>query len=102
MQQVKPAPAAITLLLVLIFSGLATSQDESGYSKALARYTECISRLPFRFHVEGREKIAETREVAALAQLKKDYAKSKKYSEYARYTIAEIPPSFACRLIFHI
>ncbi len=90
MQQVKPAPAAITILLALTFNGLATGQDESGYTTALARYTECISRLPFRFHVEGREKIAETREVAALAQLKTDYAKSKKYAEYTRYTIAEI------------
>lgn len=88
MLRASQTPAAVTLFLALA-SGAATAQD-SGYGAALERYKECISRLPFRFHVEGREKIGATREVAALDQLSKDYSKSKDYADYARYTIAEI------------
>jgi hypothetical protein len=90
MLRVSHTPAVVTILLALSLNGAASAQNESGYAAALERYQECISRLPFRFHVEGREKIAETREVAALDQLNKDYAKSKEYAAYARYTIAEI------------
>lgn len=90
MLRVSHTPAVVIILLALSLNGAASAQDESGYAAALERYQECISRLPFRFHVEGREKIAETREVAALDQLNKDYAKSKEYAAYARYTIAEI------------
>ena len=90
MLRVIQTPASAAFLLLLATNGIAIAQDESGYAAALARYQECITRLPFRFHVEGREKIGETREVAALSQLSTDYAKSKAYPEYARYTIAEI------------
>ena len=90
MLRVIQTPASAAFLLLLATNGIAIAQDESGYAAALARYQECITRLPFQFHVEGREKIGETREVAALSQLSTDYAKSKAYPEYARYTIAEI------------
>ena len=88
-------PVAIAILLALSINGAATAQEngdpeDNGYAAALERYQECITRLPFWFHVEGREKIGATREVAALTQLCKDYAKPKSYPAYSRYTIAEI------------
>lgn len=76
------------LLMTAVASVVA--QSEPGYAEARARYTECMRRLPFRFHVEGREKLAETREAAALEQLAKDYAKSDDYPEHTRYTIAHM------------
>ncbi len=90
MLRVPHTPAVVTILLALALNGAVTAQDDSGYATALERYRECINRLPFKYHVEGREKIAATREIAALDQLNKDYAKSREYAAYARYTIAEI------------
>ncbi len=90
MLRVPDTPAVVTILLALALNGAVTAQDDSGYATALERYRECINRLPFKYHVEGREKIAATREIAALDQLNKDYAKSREYAAYARYTIAEI------------
>ena len=90
MLRVSHTPAVVTILLALALNGAVTAQDDSGYAIALERYRECINRLPFNYHVEGREKIAATREIAALDQLNKDYAKSKEYASYTRYTIAEI------------
>lgn len=90
MLRVPHTPVVVTLLLALTLNGAAAAQDESGYAAALERYQECINRLPFRFHVEGRDKIGATREIAALNQLSNDYSKSKEYSSYARYTVAEI------------
>jgi hypothetical protein len=89
-QRVSVAQAITTFLLPLLIGSAVTGQGGSGFEVALERYEECINRLPFRFHVEGREKIGETREVAALKQLDKDYSKSKDYGAYSRYTIAEI------------
>lgn len=90
MLRVSHTPAVVTILLALALNGAVTAQDDSGYAIALERYRECINRLPFQYHVEGREKIAATREIAALDQLNKDYAKSKDYASYTRYTVAEI------------
>lgn len=90
MLRVPDTPAVVTILLALALNGAVTAQDDSGYATALERYRECINRLPFKYHVEGREKIAATREIAALDQLNKDYAKSREYAAYTRYTIAEI------------
>ena len=81
---------AVTILLASCLGSVVLAQDDSGYAAALARYKECISRKPFSHHVEGREKIAETREAAALELLSNDYAKSKSYPAYSRYTIAEM------------
>ncbi|MGK0301401.1 MAG: hypothetical protein ACI89X_002279 [Planctomycetota bacterium] len=90
MLRVTHTPAVIAVLLALSLPSAATAQDESGYAVALARYNECLSRLPFQYHTEGRETLGKTREIAALDQLSKDYAKSKEYSAYSRFTIAEI------------
>ncbi|MCK5942508.1 MAG: hypothetical protein KAI24_11095 [Planctomycetes bacterium] len=85
-----PSVATLTLLCALTSTQCVTAQDTPGYDEALARYQECIGRLPFRFHVEGRERLAGTRDAAAFEQLAKDYAKSKAYQEHARYTIAHM------------
>ena len=81
---------AVSLAWLSTSAAIVTAQDTPGYAEALARYEECVDRLPFRYHVEGREKIAETRDAAALQQLVKDYGKSKAYHEHARYTIAHM------------
>ena len=81
---------AVSLAWLSTSAAIVTAQDTPGYAEALARYEECVDRLPFRYHVEGREKIAETRDAAALQQLVKDYGKSKAYPEHARYTIAHM------------
>jgi hypothetical protein len=60
------------------------------YETALARYKECIRRLPFRYHTEGREKLAQTHTPEALKQLIADYTGSKAYPEYTRYTVASL------------
>ena len=79
-----------SLSLLAALAAGATAQDTPGYVEAAARYKECIGRLPFRYHVEGREKIAQTRDAAALQQLVADYGKSKAYPSHARYTIAHM------------
>ncbi len=81
---------AVSLAWLSTSAAIVTAQDTPGYAEALARYTECLDRLPFRYHVEGRETLAETRDAAALQQLVKDYGKSKDYPEHARYTIAHM------------
>jgi hypothetical protein len=73
-----------------LLSAAPLAQQSPGYAEALARYEECIERLPFLYQLEGREKLAETRDAAALTLLEKDYAKSRAYPEYARYTIAHL------------
>lgn len=83
-----PLVLALSLSLANVVSA---QQDENvGYEAALARYKECIERIPFRFHTEGRVKIAKTRDPNALTQLATDYSKTKEYKEYSRYTIAEM------------
>lgn len=69
-----------------------------GFASALARYQECIKRIPFVHHTEGREKLADTRSLEALPILVADYKKpaggSGPYgeltAEYARYTLAAL------------
>lgn len=60
------------------------------YEEALARYTECLKRKPFRHHWEAREVLAYLGAPEALPVLVKDYANVKEYAEYSRYTIAEL------------
>ena len=62
--------SSLSLLAALAVG--ATAQDTPGYVEAAARYKECIGRLPFRYHVEGREKIAQTRDAntARLRELR--------------------------------
>jgi len=80
----------LTSALTLLVTAAATAQTTPGYAEALARYQECIGRLPFRFQLEGREALAATRDAAALTQLATDYGKSKHYPEHTRYTIAHL------------
>ena len=62
---------AVSLAWLSTSAAIVTAQDTPGYAEALARYEECVDRLPFRYHVEGREKIAETRDAAkALRELR--------------------------------
>jgi hypothetical protein len=62
--------------------------EQSQFDKALARYQECIKRLPFLYHTDGRQKLAESRKPEALAILAKDYTQGRQYPEYTRYTVA--------------
>lgn len=64
--------------------------SSNGFDAALARYREVMTRLPFRYHTEGREKLAETRKLEALQLLIEDYQKVKAYPEYSRYTLASL------------
>ncbi|MGC6486128.1 MAG: hypothetical protein ACON4Z_00650, partial [Planctomycetota bacterium] len=83
-------PLVLAANLALLTASIAPGQQTPGYAEALARYEECIGRLPFLYQLEGREKLAQTRDPAALALLERDYAKSKAYPEHARYTIAHL------------
>jgi len=83
-------PLVLVAWLALSSAAAAPCQQTPGYAEALARYEECIDRLPFLYQLEGREKLAETRDPAALTVLEKDYAKSSAYPAYARYTIAHL------------
>jgi hypothetical protein len=70
--------------------GKAAPPVTGAYETALARYKECIKRLPFRYHTEGREVLGQTRTPEALKQLIADYTGSKAYPEYTRYTVASL------------
>jgi hypothetical protein len=78
----------LSLVIVLALAGAAAAQG--AFEKAKARYDQCIVRLPFRFHTEGREGLARTGEPAALEILLRDYRKPQAYEEHARYTIASL------------
>ncbi|MFN3243197.1 MAG: hypothetical protein ACE37K_16975 [Planctomycetota bacterium] len=86
----KPSVPSFALLVALAVAAPVSAQDTPGYAEALARYQECIDRLSFFYQLEGREKLAETRDAAALTQLEKDYASAKSYPEHTRYTIAHL------------
>jgi len=92
MDRLRYCYVPLTLLIALApaTNAIAQGQETLGFDAALARYKECIDRIPFRFHTEGRVKLGQTREASALALLQTDYAKTKKYPEYSRYTISEI------------
>jgi hypothetical protein len=62
----------------------------SAYEKALARFKECRTRVPFRYHTEGRETLARTREPAALTLLTADYGITKVYADETRYMLAAL------------
>lgn len=88
MLSTRLVPLCLAALASACATGILAAQDNTGYEKALARYKECITRIPFRFQVEGREALAKTRQIEALKILVTDYAKTKDHVEYARYTIA--------------
>lgn len=66
------------------------TQPPSAYDQALARYRECLSRLPFRYHTDGRERLASTRRPEALQLLIEDYLKPKAHPEYTRYILGTL------------
>ncbi|MCA8951331.1 MAG: hypothetical protein KDE27_17620 [Planctomycetes bacterium] len=66
------------------------AETDDSFEAALARYQECQKRLPFRFHTEGRERLAKSRDERALALLIDDYKKPENYPEYSKYTLAHI------------
>lgn len=78
------------IVVSCLFTCQALAQEGSEYEKALARYKECESRAPFLYHTEGRARLAATRSVEALKILAEDYGKTKNYTEYARYTLAQL------------
>ena len=65
-------------------------QPKSEMGEAMARYKDCLGRLPFTFQTQGREKLASVRSAEALAILANDYAKVKDYFEFARYSMASM------------
>ena len=90
-------PSASRLLLPCLCAVLpwaladaAAAQQPAADEAALARYKDCIGRKPFDYHTRGREQLAQTRSLEALRLLADDYAKTKDYPEYARYTIASL------------
>lgn len=85
----KPWTGSGAIALLFFVSTLAAQKPgDSAYDQALQRYKECIGRLPFTFHTEGREGLAKTRRTEALLLLTTDYEKTKNYPEYSRYTLA--------------
>jgi hypothetical protein len=88
-------PATPFLLAALSLVGIAAAQGKkpdaptsTSYDEALARYKQCITRLPLVYQTEGRQKLAETHKPEALQILVDDYAKAKLNPEYTRYTLA--------------
>ncbi len=93
MNRVRNYRVPLILALVLSLANVVNAQRpqvEPGFEGALARYQECIERIPFRFHTQGRVRLANTRDPRALTILQTDYAKTKNYKDYTRYTIAEL------------
>lgn len=87
MHRARSLPAGPAILLAGL-AAAAPAQNAPGYAEALARYEQCLARKPFRYHTDGRDRLAQTRDPAALALLAADYDKVKDYAEYSRYTLA--------------
>lgn len=68
----------------------AGTEPKPGYAEALARYQECIGRIPFQFHTAGRDRLAQTRAIDGLRILIADYKKPQKHPEHSRYTLATL------------
>jgi len=81
---------SVAALAVVLFAAAATAQRPSPktYDEALARYRQCIGRLPFTHHTEGREALAAMGSPDALKVLLEDYRSPKIEPEYTRYTLA--------------
>ncbi len=60
------------------------------YEEARKRYDIVIKRNAFRYHTEGRSRLARSHDARGLTQLIADYHKPHAYPEYARYTIATL------------
>ena len=77
--------AAFPAALALQSSATAQSFDE-----ALSRYKECIQRVPFRFHIEGRNGLARTGKPEVMPILAKDYKKPQSHPDASRYLLASM------------
>ncbi|HEX5050895.1 MAG TPA: hypothetical protein VFZ65_03905 [Planctomycetota bacterium] len=86
----SPFPTFLFALLPWVLGVAAAAQNKPGYDEALARYRVCMGRAAFKWHTEGRDRLAQTRSPDALAILAEDYDKTKDYPEYARYTMATL------------
>ncbi len=87
----RPLKSLVSMFVLhFALAPAVVAQTTPGYAEASARYQECITRLPFLYQLEGRQRLAATRDAAALQQLVKDYAGSRQYPEYSRYTIAHL------------
>lgn len=76
--------------MTLLLPSATPAQENPGYEAALARYRECMARLPFRHHTEGRQRLARTGRQEALDLLVKDYEKPAVHPEHTRYTLASL------------
>ncbi|GAB4142940.1 MAG: hypothetical protein Fur0037_10340 [Planctomycetota bacterium] len=85
----KAARRLCGAIVMALGAGLG-AQHTVVYEEALARYKECIDRLPFVFQTEGRTRLAETGRLEALEILIHDYATAKDHTEHARYTLADL------------
>lgn len=92
-------PALLPLaLLVTLAAAVAQDQPEyhplcepkTDWDSAQARYQECLQRLPFLFHTQGRERLGGMRSTEALAVLAKDYAKPAQYPEFTKYSLGSM------------
>jgi hypothetical protein len=82
---------SVTGALTLVLTSLSClAQEPTGYDQALARYKECMTRKPFRYQTDGRDRLAQTRSLTALGLLTDDYAKAKDYTEFSRYVLATL------------
>ena len=60
------------------------------YEEAVDRHKECLTRKPFWFHTDGRDKLAQTGRPEALTMLVEDYRRVRDYPEFSRYTLASL------------
>lgn len=84
-----PSPLS-TLCSAICCLAAAPAQEATDYQQALERYQECIERLPFKYHVEGRTRLAKTGSDDALTVLSKDYTDKSPYEAYSRYVLATL------------
>jgi hypothetical protein len=68
----------------------APAQPASAFDTALAKYKDYLTRIPFRYHTDGREELARMHTPEAFSVLAEDYSKTKDYTEYARYTLGTL------------
>src|SRR5262245_15582693 len=80
--------AVLALLPVAAATAQKNDPKDDGYQKALLRYRECMQRVAFVHHTEGRNTLARTGTPEALKVLAADYLGAKDYAEYSRYTLA--------------
>lgn len=87
-----PRRSFLTLCATAALAATAAAQSPapSNDDAAMARYRECLARLPFLYHTEGRTTLAARSTQEALATLIADYLGVKDHAEYARYTLADL------------